>query len=474
MEPDRIKFGGGATLSTLHPVMALAMLVAILLIFILPRSRVIIPLLLAAFCIPLGQVVVLGGLHFSVLRILILCGCARFIRPILASKRAFVGGVNSIDVWMVLYAICSLLTFSLLYLETQALIKSLGVFVETFGGYLLVRYLIRDMRDVRLTVRVLVIIAAVMSIGMINERLTRHNIFWSFGGGTRLDGSSMSISDVRDGQVRAQGAFVIYLLAGAFGASLMPFAVWLWKDGSKLIALVALVSSTVMTITVASSTSIMGYVAGIIGLCFWPLRKRMRLIRWICLAAIVSLHLAMKAPVWHLISRLDLTGSSSSYHRYLLVDNFIRRFGDWWLLGAKDTNSWGFGMWDTCNAYVSAGIGGGLVTFIAFVAVISRSFGKLGKARKVVERDKSDKTMEWLVWCLGAAMFDQAVGFLGVVYDAQMQMAWFVFLAIISVVAYTARKPGELRVTAAAGPAIESDTPAFDAIVSVDEIEVRS
>jgi len=471
MEPGHTKFGGGAAESVLHPVFALIMLLALLFIFVLPRRHVIIPLLLAAFFIPLGQVVVLGGLHFSVLRILILCGCARFIRPILSSKRAFVGGLNSIDVWVALYAVFSLLTFSLLYLDTQALIKSLGVFVETFGGYLLLRYLIRDMRDIRLTINILVLIAAVMSIGMLNERLTRHNVFWSFGGGIRLDGSSMSISDVRDGQVRAQGAFVIYLLAGAFGASLMPLSVWLWKDGSRATALVSLVSSTVMTIAAASSTSTMAYAAGIVGLCFWPFRKRMRLIRWLCLAAIVSLHLAMKAPVWHLISRLDLTGSSSSYHRYLLVDNFIRRFGDWWFLGAKDTNSWGFGMWDTCNAYVSAGTGGGLATFIAFVAIISRGFGKLGKARKLVQADKS---MEWLVWCLGAAMFDHAVGFFGVVYDAQMQMAWFAFLGIISVVAYAAKKPAGLSVTAVPAAAIDSEPAAFEGIASYRDIEVRS
>ena len=40
------------------------------------------------------------------------------------------------------------------------------------------------------------------------------------------------------------------------------------------------------------------------------------------------LHLVMNGPVWSLIARVDLTGSSSSYHRYYLLDNCIRHFSD--------------------------------------------------------------------------------------------------------------------------------------------------
>ena len=49
----------------------------------------------------------------------------------------------------------------------------------------------------------------------------------------------------------------------------------------------------------------------------------------------------MKAPVWALIARVDLTGSSSSYQRYQLVDMTIRHFGAWWLIGTPDYVNWG-------------------------------------------------------------------------------------------------------------------------------------
>jgi hypothetical protein len=86
----------------------------------------------------------------------------------------------------------------------------------------------------------------------------------------------------------------------------------------------------------------MAYVAGVIGFSFWPLRRQMRPVRWVIVVTLVSLHLIMKAPVWALIARADVVGGSSSYHRYELIDAFIRRFDEWWLLGTKHADAWGY------------------------------------------------------------------------------------------------------------------------------------
>ena len=61
MEPKHLRFGGGATETLLHPLVALWMLIAILLILTQPRKKAITPFLLTFFTIPVGQVVVLGG-----------------------------------------------------------------------------------------------------------------------------------------------------------------------------------------------------------------------------------------------------------------------------------------------------------------------------------------------------------------------------------------------------------------------------
>src|ERR1700693_2186835 len=89
MEPQNLRFGGGGQGTLLHPVVALGMVLAIVLILCLPRRFVIAPLLMAIFTIPLGQVVVLGGVHFLMARILILTGLARLA----ISGRRAEGGV---------------------------------------------------------------------------------------------------------------------------------------------------------------------------------------------------------------------------------------------------------------------------------------------------------------------------------------------------------------------------------------------
>ena len=61
MEPEHLRFGGGATETLLHPLVAVEMLIAIILILCLPRKYAIAPLLFAVFTISLGQVVVFGG-----------------------------------------------------------------------------------------------------------------------------------------------------------------------------------------------------------------------------------------------------------------------------------------------------------------------------------------------------------------------------------------------------------------------------
>ena len=77
MEPQNIRFGGGATETLLHPLVAVWLLMAIVLILTRPREEGLTVFLLSCFTIPIGQVVVLGGLHFTVLRILILAVLAR-------------------------------------------------------------------------------------------------------------------------------------------------------------------------------------------------------------------------------------------------------------------------------------------------------------------------------------------------------------------------------------------------------------
>ena len=204
-----------------------------------------------------------------------------------------------------------------------------------------------------------------------------------------------------------------------------------------------LVGATMMTVTSHASTSLLAFVAGIAALCLWPLRERMRLLRWGILLALVGLHLVMKAPVWALISRIDLTGSSSGWHRYMLVDQCIRHFSDWWLLGFKSYNDWGWDMWDLSNQYVACALAGGVLTLALFIGIICRGYGTLGAARKRVQPKRRE---EWFLWCLGAALSSHVVAYFGVQYFDQVQFAWYALLAIISVAVSEAMRSSVPRV----------------------------
>jgi hypothetical protein len=198
-----------------------------------------------------------------------------------------------------------------------------------------------------------------------------------------------------------------------------------------------------MVITSRSSTPVLAYAAAILGFCLWRFRSQMRVFRQGLVFVLVMLHLVMKAPVWALIARIDLTGSSAGDHRYHLVDSTIRHFSDWWLLGNKDYASWGFGMWDLSDQYVAVALTGGLLTLVIFIWILSRSFSLLGKARKHVAGDQRE---EWFLWCLGVALFANMVGWFGLACWAQAAVALSALLAMISVATFEAMRSGEAKV----------------------------
>jgi hypothetical protein len=73
------------------------------------------------------------------------------------------------------------------------------------------------------------------------------------------------------------------------------------------------------------------------------------------------------------------------------------------------------------------GEAGGLAALIFYILVISRSFGRLGAAR----RRTTLKKQEWMIWLLGTALFAHVVAFFGVNYFDQSRVAWFALISMI-------------------------------------------
>jgi len=406
------------------------MLVTILVILYSPRKYGIVAFLLSTFLVPAGQEIFLGGLHIFVHRIVVLAGSI-LASHALASRRPSVlggGGWNSIDSAFLLWVCFHVFAFAVLYSDGPALINQAGYIWDYAGAYFVLRHLIQNEQDVYTAIKCFSYLAIILAVFMIQEQMTGQNLFGLLGG-VRLQ------PQIREGRIRSEAVFQHAILAGTFGAVLLPLFVSLWQTGkNKLLSIGGVLASAVMVITSVCSTPIMACASGILAMWFWPFRKRMRLFRWGVLIMLLALHLVMKAPVWALIERIDIVEGSSSYHRYQLVDQFIRHAGEWWLLGTKTNAQWGEEMIDTSNAYVEQGTGGGLLTLVFFVVLIARGFGQIGKARKSVEAQ--DRTKARFYWLLGASMFAHVTAFWGIFYFDQTRVAWFALLAMISAAKY--------------------------------------
>ena len=104
----------------------------------------------------------------------------------------------------------------------------------------------------------------------------------------------------------------------------------------------------------------------------------MRIVRWLILGALVSLHMVMNAPVWHLISRFDLAGGSTGWHRFNIINQFILHADEWWLLGVKNVEVWGINKGDITNQYFLEAARGGIWTMALLVALIVMAFASVG------------------------------------------------------------------------------------------------
>jgi hypothetical protein len=439
MGPKDLKFGGGVADTVLNPAVLILILVACAFICFAPRQKALAAFLTAGILIPIDQVLVLAGVHFPMLRVLAIFGLVRILKEKYASKTwLFVGGFNKLDRAVILLAVSTAVSGVILFREFGAVVYQAGNLCTVLGSYLLLRLLIRNEDDIVRGIKVLAWITAFCAIVMTYERTTGQNPYAMLGG-ARAAAYAHLVE--RADKFRAQGPFGHSILAGTFGAVVVPlfFALWLKDKKYRKIAVVGIIAGTVMTIASDSSTPILAYAAGLLALFLWPARRWMGQLRMAIVVLLLVLQVVMKHPVWHLIIDIDITGGSSSWHRYMLIDQCINHFPDWCLMGVKNTGAWGWDMWDTANQYVATCDNSGLIPFIFLISILVYGFKSLGRARRAAGNDKSSALF---VWALGAALFANVVAFIGISYWDQTQVGWYAFLAMISAALVSQQEKG--------------------------------
>ena len=132
----------------------------------------------------------------------------------------------------------------------------------------------------------------------------------------------------------------------------------------------------------ASSTPIAALGFGIVGMCFLPLPNAHEGI------PMVNLHRPDRTPGDHEGTGLapDFPArhyrGSTGWHWFYLIDQAIRRVGEWWLIGTRSTGHWGMGLQDVTNQYILEGVWGGMRLHCS---CLSACFGGLSSRGRIIQ-----------------------------------------------------------------------------------------
>jgi hypothetical protein len=413
---------------SLSPVALLFLLAASLIILCSTRQNAVKALLATAMFMPLGQQVVLFGLHLYFSRILIMVGLIRLVtRP---ERRVFQW--TAVDKCFLLWCLTEFIMGNIRNGISDGLIGALGFAYNALGIYFFIRLLTRDSKEAVEHVQFLALATLILALLMVPELKTQRNFFSVFGGVN-------PISEYRDGRVRCQGPFRISILAGTFAATLFPLMVGLWfnRGQSRRWAIIGVLGCLFVTYASGSSGPILCFLASLVGLGLWRIRDRMYLFRRGAVLLLIALSMVMKAPVWYLISKVSDLFGGSGWHRSYLIDQAVHHFNEWWLIGTSVTAHWAPAglvmpsnpkMMDITNEFIAQGINGGALGLGLFIAIIVCCFKIIGRAVRSNEEPPLERK---LIWTFGVCLAAHCSAFVSVAYFDQIEVFWLWLLAVI-------------------------------------------
>ncbi len=396
----------------------------------LPRRSAVFPLLITTCYMPLGQMFVIGGLHFQFFRVVLLTGCLR----VMSRNERNDWKINYFDKVFIWWVVATLVLGTLAEFTMDRFINRAGEVINALGAYFLIRCWMRKFDDAVHVVRFLAVMIVPLAISMLVEKITMRNIFAVFGGVPEFTG-------VREGKLRCQGAFRHPILAGTYGVTAFPLFVGLWclDPRARKRALIGALCTIVVTVAASSSGALLALMSEILGLMLWRTRQHMQLIRRSVVVVLVLLAMTMKAPVWYLFARLSEIAGGTGWYRSYLIDQAVVHFNEWWLVGSTYTAHWAPAgeltvgspnNMDIVNHYVAEGLGGGIVKLGLFVTMIVIGYKTVGRWTRVV--GELLVSQKFFVWSLGVCLFGHCVSFMSVSYFDQIIVMWYWLLAVMS------------------------------------------
>ena len=321
--------------------------------------------------------------------------------------------LNTIDRAMIVWSFVGMIVYTLRIGTAEALIYQAGMTFDLLGMYFFLRLSIRDWGDVIRLADAIAILAMASVVFFAVEFATQRNLFAIFGGVNE-------VTMIREGKLRCQGPFDHPIHAGTFWGVLLPVvASWRKSSGASRSRWRAPIHPRHRLLQ---------------RLQYSHSHRRLRHRRFPRDAvtrpdagdavgrrgSLLFLHVVREKPVWHLISRIDILGGSTGYHRYRLIDAAIERWQEWFLMGTNSTAHWGYFLFDVTNQYINEGVRGGMLTMILFMIVLGVTFKYVGRVWRM---QRHNKQAVRIAWGLGTSLFAECVMFIAVSITYSSELA---------------------------------------------------
>lgn len=421
-------------------------------VFFAPRRWAVLSFLVGCCYMTVGQGLVIGGLNLPMIRIVLIVGIARII----LRKEGLADGLNPLDKLVIWWSVwLFFVSFFHIWGPGSGPKYTSGAILNTTGFYFMIRSLCGEVDELEGIIRGLCLILFPIAVCMVIEQAVHYNIFSVFGG-------VEEIPTLRNGRYRAQGPFNHAILAGTVGASCLPLAVAIWRK-YRAASIIGICSSLLMVGACASSGPILSTLFAVTGILLWYQRRLIVIGLKAAVPVYFLLSLVMERPPYFLISKIDLTGASSSWHRSFLIQQTINHLDEWWLFGTDRTIHWMPNQafisplhTDITNQYIAYGVAGGLVCLILFIVILVWSFRTVWL---VSGAERFELFERFTFWCLGASLFAHATSAMSVGYFGQALFFFWFPVAMLGSFYTVARDEVAVNVDATREP--ETDEEAY-------------
>lgn len=397
-----------------HPLGAVLFLIATLWAFFAPRKYVIWSLLFIACFISPAQRFAFLTIDFDFLRAMTILIVVRIIT--FGEYRGT--QLRYIDYAAVMLALMMVATGTF-RLGGGMFVHKVGHAVDSVGIYMIGRMYVRQWEDLRAVLLGAALAAVPVALFFTVEQFTQRNFFSVLGG-------VPEVTSIRNGNLRAQGAFTHPIIAGLFWGTFaaMFIGVVMSKRRTLQAYFVGWVGSSaalVIAFMTNSSTSIACVLVAFAGWMCFPYRMFLRTIRWVVFAGVMFIHMVHPNGV-HAFAFVNFAfiAGSTGRHRYILIDGALQNMSDWMFYGSS-TKAYNRAFHDVTCEYVKIATNGGLIALFLEIAVITMAFYAVGRALRAA-RNREETT---LAYGLGVAVLTVAIGALAVTIYGQGEVPFY-------------------------------------------------